>query len=244
MKKISQVARLSSLIFCSLFVNIAQADDLKLIGGLTLTQTDFKAMSEDMAAAFNYKPVQPTEASGVMGFNIGIVATYTPIENKDAWKRASGEDIGELGLIALHAAKGLPFGIDLGGYYAKVPGTQAEIWGAEVRYSFLEGGPASPAVAIRGAMTGLSGVDDFDFDTRSVDLSISKGFAMLTPYAGVGYVDADSDPKSSFNLQAENIADVKLFAGARFSLGPVNLTAEVDQFGDNTSLNMRLAFGI
>lgn len=223
---------------------VAHADDLQLLRGVLLSQSDFKAMSEDMTAAFSYKPVQPAEPTGVVGFNVGLVATYTPIENKDAWRRASGEDIEELGLIALHAAKGLPFGVDIGGYYAKVPGTQAEMWGAELRYAFIEGGPATPAVAVRGAMTALEGVDDFEFDTRSIDLSISKGFAMLTPYAGIGYIDADSDPKSNFNLSSENITETKIFGGARFSLGPVNLTAEADRTGDNTSVNLRLAFGL
>lgn len=244
MKSFTGLLRTSVFIAAACVPGMAGADDLQLLRGIAITQADFKAMSEDMTAAFNYKPVQPTEPTGVMGFNIGIVASYTEIENKAAWRRASGEDIDALGLVALHAAKGLPFGVDLGGYYAKVPGTQAEIWGAELRYAFIEGGAATPAVAIRGAMTGLNGVDDFDFDTRSVDLSVSKGFALLTPYAGIGYVDADSDPRSNFNLSAENITDTKLFAGARFSLGPINLTTEIDSLGDNTSLNMRLAFGL
>ncbi len=222
---------------------IVHAEELKLLDGVIVSQSDFKDMSEDMAAAFNYKPVQPTEAGGIIGFNVGIVASYTPVKHKAAWKRASGENIDDLGLIALHVAKGLPFGIDVGGYYAQIPGTQANIWGAELRYSLIDGGAATPAVAVRGAMSGLSGVDDFDFTTRSIDLSVSKGFAIFTPYAGVGYVNAESDPKSNFNLEAETVNDAKLFAGARVSLGPVNLTAEADRFGDSTSVNMRLAFG-
>ena len=42
-------------------------------------------------------------------------------------------------------------GLEIGAFYSAIPGTGAKLLGGEVRYAILEGGVASPAVAIRGA---------------------------------------------------------------------------------------------
>jgi hypothetical protein len=90
-----------------------------------------------------------------------------------------------------------------------------------------------PAIAIRGAYTKLSGVDALDLSTKSLDLSISKGILIFTPYAGVGEVWITSDPHNTpsalFQLQKEDITKAKFFVGSKVKIFPfVNLVVEGD----------------
>jgi acetylornithine deacetylase/succinyl-diaminopimelate desuccinylase-like protein len=106
----------------------------------------------------------------------------------------------------------------------------------------IEGGVAMPAVAVRGAMTKLSGVNQLALDTKSVDLSISKGFAMLTPYAGVGQVWVNSTPDAATTFKAESFKQSKVFAGANLNFGLTNLAVEFDKTGSAQSTSLKLGF--
>jgi hypothetical protein len=155
---------------------------------------------------------------------------------------ATGSSLTSLIVPKLHVHKGLPFNIDVGAFYSSVPTTNIKLYGGELRYAILEGGTATPAVAIRGAMTKLSGVDQLDFGTKSLDVSISKGFAMLTPYAGVGTVWVDSTPNGIPTLTKESFRQNKVFAGANLNFGLVNLAFEYDKTGSAASYSGKLGF--
>jgi hypothetical protein len=125
----------------------------------------------------------------------------------------------------------LPFGLDVGLSYSAIPDLDIELWGGELRYAILKGGVAMPALALRASFTKLQGVDQLDIDTRAVDLSISKGFAFLTPYAGVGRVWVTSTPNVS-GLVEEDFGLSKYFAGLNVALGIFSVAAEADRTGD------------
>src|SRR5450759_2287821 len=141
-------------------------------------QSDFKAFSEDMGSALSYKPVTPPTPLGVTGFDLGLEVTSTKMRNL---AQATGSSMTNLIVPKLHVYKGLPLNIDIGAFYSAVPSTNIKLYGGELRYAILEGGVALPAVGIRGALTKLSGVSQLDLSTKSLDVSISKGFAMFTP---------------------------------------------------------------
>ena len=238
-KNILQIAAVASFLSASGFATAAEFDFV-----LNPVQSDFREVSEDLAAALNFKALAPAEASGLTGFSVGAFASYTPVDNKDAWRNLTGESVEEVGLVGLNATKGLPFGVDVGAFYSQVPGTDARIYGAEGRYAILKGGIATPALAIRTAYTKMTGVDDFDFDSLSVDLSISKGFAFFTPYAGIGHVRATVDPNNQGALEKEKVEEERLFVGARFTLGLLALTPEYEHIGDNSVYSLRLSLGL
>jgi hypothetical protein len=204
-------------------------------------QAAFDAVAEDLVAAIDYKAVGPAEATGIVGFGIGVVATYVPVDEDD-WSNVTGSDFGEIGMVGLQASKGLPFGIDLGLFYASAPGSNVDVIGGEVRYAFLEGGTATPAVAVRLSHVVVSGIDDFDLDSTSLDLSVSKGFGPFTPYAGIGLVRGAADPDPTFGLDEAEVEETKLYVGARLSLGIIEFTPQFDQIGDATSYSLRMGF--
>src|SRR5438034_2379749 len=52
--------------------------------------------------------------------------------------------------------------------------TNIKLYGGELRYAIVPGGAAMPAIGVRGSYTKLTGVAQLDFDTKGLDLSISK----------------------------------------------------------------------
>ncbi len=207
-------------------------------------QADFASVSKDIIAVTSYKALGPAEAGGITGFSVGAYGSYSPTGDKSAWQRLVGEEVDGVGMVGLSARKGLPFGIDLGAMYSQVPGTDAKLYGGEVRWAPLPGGVATPAVAIRGTYVKLTGEDDLKADSQTIDVSISKGFLFFTPYAGLGYVWGSVNPSNEFpTLDTVDVEKGRFFAGARISLGFLEVTPEYEKLGDNDVYNLRLSLG-
>ena len=219
----------------------AQAAILDLLR--PIAQPQFRLLSEDLGAVLSYKPLIPAEPLGLTGFDLGIEVSATRLENAAVYASVTGDSTSTLYLPRVHVHKGLPFGIDLGVSYAAVPDSNIKLWGAEVRYAILKGGTATPALALRGSYTSLEGVSQLQFDTTGLDLSISKGFAMFTPYAGVGKVWVRSTPDASIPTLVEEKFDLnKIFVGVNMNLAVVNIAIEGDKTGPATSYGIKFGW--
>lgn len=224
------------------FSSAASAADITTMQNLA--QAEFRLLSEDLGSALSYKPVAPAEPLGWSGFDLGLEVTSTDISKSSAaLAKASGNSspISTLIIPKLHVAKGLPFGIDVAAFVSAIPSTNIKLAGGELRYAIMSGGVVLPAVAVRGAITRLSGVDQLSFDTKSLDLSISKGFLMFTPYAGIGQVWVNSTANVA-NLSNESFTQGKLFVGANLNLGLVNFALEGDRTGGTASYSLKAGF--
>lgn len=217
----------------------ALARDINFTTGLT--QGAFKDLSKEAGAALSYKNTAPAAPLGITGFDIGVEASFVDIKTggDNYWERAfNGNAPTMLVIPKIRARKGLPFGIDIGAMYSYVPDSNIKLYGAEVSYAILEGSVATPALGIRGTYTKLAGVSDLDIQTAGVDASISKGFLILTPYAGAGMVWVDSKAKGNLQtfstlagspLIEEKIWQPRYFAGLKVSPLPLfAVTAEVE----------------
>jgi hypothetical protein len=217
------------------------ADDLDNIGALT--QPQFRLLSEDLGAALSYKPVLPAEPLGIVGFDLGLEMTVVNLENSAVFDIAtiSGSP-STLVIPKIHVHKGLPFGIDIGAYLATVPDSNINNWGAELRYAILKGGAASPALAVRASYTALEGVDELKLNTTGLDVSISKGFTFLTPYAGIGTVWVNSSPQGIATLTEEEFSLTKYFVGLNMNFAFINVAFEGDKTGDTSSFSAKLGW--
>ncbi len=205
-----------------------QVDQLQLIN-----QAEFRLLSEDLGGALAYRAQTPTEPLGVTGFDIGVGLTAARIHNVAILERVTSDSASEtIPVPSLRIHKGLPLGFDVGLIYAAIPGSNLEYIGGELRYALLLGGVAAPAIGVRGNLTKLRGVDQLEVDTRGLDISISKGFAFFTPYAGVGRVWVESDPKNVAGLVKEEFELDKAFIGLGFKLALFNINLEADKTGD------------
>jgi len=208
-----------------------------------LAQTQFRLLSEDLGAALSYHAQIPAEPLGITGFDIGVGVTATRMQNAAVLQDATSDDADTtLYVPTLRVHKGLPAGFDIGLTYAAIPGSNIRYTGGELRYAILKGGVASPALAVRGAITKLSGVDQLAFDTRGLDISISKGFGFLTPYAGIGRVWIESDPRGTGGLQKEEFSLTKVFVGIGMNFAVLNLNVQADKTGDASSYSLKLGW--
>ncbi len=205
-----------------------------------LSQTEFGLLAKDFTAAASYKAVAPGEPLGLTGFDLGAEVSVTKLEYSNLWQK-SGADISSLILPKVHVHKGLPFGIDVGGFVAASPDADIRLVGLELRYAIWQGGIAQPSLSVRAAATRLSGVDQLDLNTKSVELTLSKGFLMLTPYVGVGRVWSDVNPHAA-SLQKVSPSDNKLFAGVNANFGLMNIAGEFDRTGDNNTVSAKFGF--
>jgi len=232
-----KVALLSSLLAAS----PAWAQEIDRLQ--TINQAQFRLLSEDLGAALSYHAQIPAEPLGVAGFDFGVGVTATRMENPAILQQVTSDDAQTtiyVPTVRLH--KGLPAGFDIGLAYASIPGSNVSYTGGELRYALLKGGVASPALAVRGSLTRLSGVDQLALDTRGVDVSISKGFGFLTPYAGIGRVWIDSDPRGTGGLRAEKFSLSKAFVGMGMNFAALNVNFQVDKTGDATSSSVKLGW--
>lgn len=229
--------------------SLMAASTSAMAGDLTvssLAQDEFKDLSENLTAALSYKSVTPAEAlsSGILpfGFDVGVEVSSTAIDNDSVFNTAfSGDSPSALIIPKLHAHVGLPFGIDVGAFLTSIPSTNISLKGAELRYAIIDGGTLTPAVGLRAATTSVSGVDNYEFSSRSVELTASKGFAMLTPYAGIGKVWADSKDETG-TLQDVDVSQSKVFAGININLGLLNIVVEGDKTGGYSTYSGKLGF--
>ena len=208
-----------------------------------LTQSEFRALSEDLGAALSYKALVPAESLGVLGFDIGVGVTATELQHRDVLsKAAAGADVPKaLPVASVRVVKGLPFNIDIGAALGRVPTTGATTAGGELRWAFVPGGVLTPAIAVRASHSQLSGIDQIKASSTGLDVSISKGIAMFTPYAGVGQVWVKSTPQGVPTLSEESFTQGKVFIGMNINLG-VNFAVEADRTGGITSVGAKVGF--
>lgn len=207
-----------------------------------LSQTDFNGLSTDLGAVTSFKQMQGASSEGLTGFDFGLNFADTQVSHKQAWDNSTGNTVSNVPFADLTLSKGLPLGFDVGAEYAFVPGSNIHLYGVEARYAILDGGVAEPAVGVRFAYTHLTGVDFLSFNTKTLDLSVSKGFGPITPYAGVGEVWTNSSPDSSTGLSDFSQSNTEFFAGFSFHLG-VHMALEYNHLAGNSTYTFKLGFG-
>ena len=217
----------------ALAVSPVLAKDLSF-GNRVIGQDDFKNLSKEAGAALGYRNMAPAAPLGLTGFDIGgEVAAISIDKNSKYWSAAFDSNAPSYLVIPkIRARKGLPFGIDVGAMYAYVPGSNVKLYGAEISKSILDGTMATPAIGIRGTYTKLAGVDDLGLQTYGIDASISKGFVIITPYAGAGMMWIKSEAKGNLQplgLNKETISVPRVFGGVVLSPFPLlGITAEAE----------------
>lgn len=205
-------------------------------------QTLFHDLSEEIGLALAYRPLAPAEPLGLLGFDVGVEITAVKIDN-DAlfWAQVISNPPSSLAFPKLHIQKGLPFGIDVGFVYTKLPSSNVGMYGGELKWAIHKGTLATPAFALRGTYTTLTGVDTLDVSTYGADLSVSKGLGPLTPYAGIGETWINSSA-NVVGLSDESISASHFFVGTKLSLLLFTFALEAD-FAKVPSYSFRVGLG-
>jgi hypothetical protein len=201
---------------------------------------EFRQLSEDLGAAFAYKGVTPARPLGITGFDIGVEVTTTRMENSSILQLRGRRR--PVGLVdpKLHAHKGLWGGSTSARSSGRSGHRRDALWrGAalrdpERRHRHARRGRAP--VGSKGDGTG-----DLRIATAALDMTISKKFTLVTPYAGAGTVRVQSSVRNTA-LAEESFNKARVFAGVNVNLLAANLALEAEKMGDNTSISAKLGF--
>ena len=234
--RISNVASLCAAFVAAgslLLPGLSRADSLNSLSALS--QNQFSDLVENLGAGTHYKGVSPGEGQGLLGFDVGLVLSSTEIDSNLFDTASSGSfDGSDINLARVQVLKGLPFGLDIGASLSKAIDSDISVVGAELRYSLIDGGMITPSLAVRASYSRMEGIDDLDLSNGALELTLSKGFVMLTPYAGVGIVQT----RAESGLDSETVEQNKLYVGLTINLG-VAITLEADQTGDYKSYSAK-----
>jgi len=241
-KQISAFVLVGIMLAASMPTRAADSD-IALPSGLG--QTAFNTLVEELGTAVAYNSVAPAEAMGITGFDAGVIVGGVELDSA-VWDQVVSDGSAPSSLIVpkLIVRKGLPFGVDLGVSYTSVPDSNVSILGGEIRKALLEGSTVMPAVSLSLHASSLDGVDDLDVSTYGVDVGISKGFAMLTPYASIGQIWTEgSENTTLLTLQDYDESTTRGSVGVKIGFMPMmSLTLQADM-AETNSYNMKLSLG-
>ena len=205
-------------------------------------QAEFNAVVTEAGRLTAYRSMMPAEPGGWTGFDIGIAISGVEVE-ESLWQQFNVDE-DALAVPRLIARKGLPFNLDVGAFYAEVNDYDLSLYGVELQWAILDGTAATPALALRGSYTELDAAGEVEVTTTAADLVVSKGLAMLTPYAGIGIVNFDGEYTGAFPLGLEDFDDdeTRIFAGLQFAIALLNFSAEYEQM-DEPVYSLKMSLG-
>lgn len=208
----------------------------------SLSSSEFQLVPQDLSAALSYGSGASPSPLATSGFDIGFEVSATRLTHPQAYRLARDSHPYSLSTPRLHWRKDLPYGFGVGSSYDNLPGSDLSLIGAEASYSLASRKPFLPTLGLRASYSSLAGSDWLQVNTRGVDLSLSKGFSLVTPYAGVGGIWVDSDPDQGSGLARERFYHEKYFMGASFKLRTMNVAVEADRTGDATSYHAKFGW--
>ena len=225
------------------FLGLSQAfADLDLTGLIGTANEDIKAVIKTFALGGDYKAVHYATPEGlIIGLDVGIEITAIKIDDK--FKNAltkmgdnpAGDIPGYLPLPRLNFTKGLPMGFDVGFSILKIKQQGINIlnYGGSLKYAILPGGPAIPAVAVRGTFHRGEYFDKIKTSTYGIEGLASMNFLFVQPFAGLGFQtgkgEFDESLPGSVGLDLKpSVSQVRFFVGATLQLAFFHIAAEAD----------------
>lgn len=206
----------------------------------------FRAFHERFSDVVYHYPRHGAAPLGLIGFEVYVDAAVDQELDDEGFEGPVIDDEltgGLLTVARVGARKGLPAGIDLGAAYGKVLGSDLELVSADVQWAIVEGGAFTPALSLRVTGTQTLDSDTYDLEQYGAELLLSKGFAVLTPYIGGGFVYSESRLSSPIRTLEEDSTRNVLYAGATLNLLIPKITVEVEK-GEVIQYAAKVAFGL
>ena len=214
--------------------------------GPGFTTADLRGLTDALGDALTFPNLGPAAPTGITGFEV-LAAAGGPQVDTGAhwWHEVDGSTVGGVFYAQrLIVRKGLPANLDAGVQVGEVLGQR--FWGGEFRWALLEGSTVSPAAALRATYTRRAS-SRVAADVADVQIVVSKGFVVVTPYAALGYRRVSADVTFGSPVAASHSATAGRWigaVGARVKLLPVlRLVGEFRQ-GANRSVYVGLGVGL
>lgn len=213
----------------------------------TASRESFELFHERFASAAYHWPRHAAAPLGLTGFRLfADVSADRDFDEEGFYPDAVRGDLpgGTLAVARVGARKGLPGGIDLGLAYGRAVDGDVELVSADVGWAFLEGGVATPALALRLTGTRSVGGGPYDLEQVGAELMVSKGFPVVTPYAGAGLVWSDGTLARAGGGEISHDATREIYyAGLVLNLLLPRLTVEAE-YGEAFQAAVKVGFGL
>ena len=211
------------------------------------SQESFHAFNKRFSGDVYHSPRHGAAPLGLIGFDIYAEASVDRgFGDSPAGDLINGNLTGSAMTIGrVGVRKGLPGGIDIGVAYGRPLGSTLNLASADVQWAMLQGGPLSPAVSFRVTGTGTVGsAGTYEFRQYGAEVLVSKGFTVLTPYAGVGVFRS----RGTFNgIHSGTLHDTDsqgiAYAGVTLSLLVPKITVEIEK-ADVVQASLRVGIGL
>jgi hypothetical protein len=202
---------------------------------------------EQFASSAYFYPRHSAKPLGWIGFDVWADVAVTP-DFEDEVDTPAGtaltDDLpgGYLGIYRVGARKGLPGGFDIGAAFGKAYDSDLELISGELSWAILDGGLAVPALGLR--VTGQRATSDaYELRQIGAEVLISKGFTILTPYAGAGYARSESTFDRAFgDLEIETDHGF-VYGGVILNLWLPKIAFELEQ-GESLQGAVRISLGL
>jgi hypothetical protein len=210
------------------------------------TRGDFEAFHRRFSSDAYFYPRHSAAPLGLIGFEVYADATYEDKFDDQSFNRTAVDGDytgGFLSVARVGARKGLPGGVDLGLAYGKTLNGDVKLISAEIQYAILHGGLLEPALSVRVTGTRTVNAAAYELNQYGADVLLSKGFTVLTPYIGVGFIRSQGKLSRGLlgtfeDTETQGVA----FAGVTLNLLLPKINFEVEK-GEAVQAAVRVGFG-
>jgi hypothetical protein len=209
-------------------------------------EESFRLFHERFAGAAYAYPRHSASPLGLVGFEVyADLAGDRDFDEEDFYPDVVSGDLpgGTLGIARVGVRKGLPGNVDLGLSYGQAIDGEVELVSGEVQWAFVDGGAVTPALALR--LTGTQSVDSgpYQLEQYGAELMVSKGFAVLTPYLGGGFVwDEGTLERSGGGALSADDEHFVVYGGVVLNLLLPKIVVEVEK-AEHVQGAVKIGFG-
>ena len=209
------------------------------------THDDLLSMAEALADVLTFPNLGTATPTGLPGFEVMAAAGGPQVDTGSNWWHLAPHADTVGGVLVgqrIILRKGLPYRFDVGAQFGSVMGES--FWGGEVRWALMEGGMVSPGVAVRAAYSRLQN-SPLDVEVAEGQLVASKGFAIISPYAALGYRGVSAKASFGAPVPASHSATSSGWTGAlgaRVTLIP--LLRLVGEFRPGSQKSVFIGLGV
>lgn len=210
------------------------------------TRGDFEAFHRRFSSDAYFYPRHSAAPLGLIGFEVYADATYDDEFDDQSFNATAvdgGYTGGFLSVARVGARKGLPGGVDLGLAYGKTLNGDVKLISAELQYAILHGGLLEPALSVRVTGTRTVDVTAYELNQYGADVLLSKGFTVLTPYIGAGFISSKGRLSRGLLPSFEDTETHGVaFAGVTLNLLLPKINFEIEK-GEALQGAVRIGFG-
>ncbi len=233
----------------SMTVLTVAAEELDFSGGFSgltaeAAEERFNNISTDLG---NFISFRDGQAAGTPWFRFGINTAFASLQSSEDFESV---DVNTEALALPQFYAGFGFrSFDVSLTYINASLIDAQVVGGSLKYAIVDH-IALPSVSARVGYSQLNGIDALRLSTVNIDLTVSKNFLFVEPYAQLGLVQTaatlDEDKIDGFdeNVAAYEQSDVRWTIGLNFTVAVVlDIGVSYGQIGSNpgvTTVNFGL----